>query len=67
MGVEEWLKIISQTGFPIALSIFLLYLAKEVVFTKLDHMERQIERLIMILAKKGVVIEDDVNHINDKR
>lgn len=53
--MDEWVKLISQLGFPIAVAAYLL-IRLEGTIKELSH---TVNNLIILLARKGVEIVDE--------
>lgn len=50
--MDEWLKVLSQFGFPVVVSAFLLWRLEPAIKSLTDTMNK----LIVALAKKGIDI-----------
>jgi hypothetical protein len=57
--MDEWIKVISQVGFPIAVSAYLL-IRLEVIIKELTQ---TLNKLIITLARHGI----DIENRDDKR
>ena len=54
--MDEWIKLISTVGFPIAVSAYLLIRLE----TTIKELTRSVTNLMYLLARKGVTITDEV-------
>lgn len=53
--MDEWIKIVSTVGFPIAVTCYVLTRLESAI----KENSRQIARLVLILARKGMELDDD--------
>lgn len=51
----EWDKLVSTVGFPIAITVYVLWRLENA----LKEISEQIHKLTVILAKKGIALDDD--------
>ena len=52
--MEDWIKVLSQFGFPVVVSAFLLWRLEPAIKSLTDTMNK----LIVALARKGVDLND---------
>ena len=53
MSMEEWVKIISTVGFPIAITAYLLMRLENII----KELTGSVNKLIIVLARKGIDID----------
>lgn len=57
--MEEFLKAVSTVGFPIAITAYVMIRLEKTFSTQVASLTTAINKLIQVLAKKGVSIDDD--------
>ncbi len=57
--MEEFLKAVSTVGFPIAITAYVMIRLEKTFSTQVASLTTAINKLIQVLARKGVNIDDD--------
>lgn len=58
VSMEEILKAVSTVGFPIAITAYVMIRLENTFSTKVGDLTTAINKLIQVLAKRGVSIDD---------
>jgi len=57
--MEDFLKAVSTIGFPIAITAYVMIRLEKTFSTKISDLTLAINKLIQVLARKGITITDD--------